>query len=335
MMRARDWFNVGVGVLGWWVVACGGKRESVGELPPGGEAGAPSAPAYCGNDKRDGNESDIDCGGNCRPCPSGATCSRKADCESNVCLRRECQAPSCEDETLNGDESDIDCGGGGSCSRCPTGKFCNLGSDCLSRVCADGVCQAATCDDGVRNGAESDVDCGGSCSPCPYGKKCGQALDCESRVCEEGKCVSCLDEIKNGDETDVDCGGSVCAPCAYGSTCGTGADCVGLGSGCYVRAGGEPNTCVPAHCDDDIQNEDETDVDCGGTCSGCYSGYPCNSGTDCYSGVCNGRFCVKGCDADWLCGDPDGKCIDGACVDCTTAADCRGKNPQCVNGYCY
>jgi hypothetical protein len=42
---------------------------------------------------------------------------RTKDCESGVCWKGFCQAPSCEDGITNGGETGADCGG--SCSACP------------------------------------------------------------------------------------------------------------------------------------------------------------------------------------------------------------------------
>ncbi len=48
-------------------------------------------------------------------------------------------------------------------------------------------------------------------------------------------------------------------------------------------------------CSDGVQNEGETQVDCGGTyCTGqssCADGFTCATNSDCSSGVCNGDSC--------------------------------------------
>jgi alpha-tubulin suppressor-like RCC1 family protein len=73
----------------------------------------------------------------------------------------------------------------------------------------------------------------------------------------------CADGLQNGAETDVDCGGT-CAGCAVGEACGSDSDC---GSGkCDVVL----SECIPAAtCEDGIQNQTETGVDCGGSCDAC------------------------------------------------------------------
>jgi hypothetical protein len=44
-------------------------------------------------------------------------------------------------------------------------------------------------------------------------------------------------------------------------------------------------------CVDDIQNNDETDVDCGGSCHGCNFGEACLDHTDCQGGACTSNLC--------------------------------------------
>ncbi len=48
---------------------------------------------------------------------------------------------------------------------------------------------------------------------CADGKKCTEGSDCASGQCDAATdtCASCSDNIRNGDETDVDCGGQGCA----------------------------------------------------------------------------------------------------------------------------
>lgn len=48
----------------------------------------------------------------------------------------------------------------------------------------------------------------------------------------------------------------------------------------------------PAHCFNGTQDEDETGLDCGGSCGACAGG-SCTSGDECASGVCSGGVCVE------------------------------------------
>jgi hypothetical protein len=126
-------------------------------------------PVHCTNLKWDpgSGETDIDCGGPCRPCFLGYTCAVDSDCLSEVCTQGACQAPTCSDGVQNDKETGIDCGGPTDCPLCPSGQGCRLRSDCQSGVCWEGLCQAPSCTDGWMNGDENGEDCGGPCVPCP------------------------------------------------------------------------------------------------------------------------------------------------------------------------
>lgn len=208
----------------------------------------------CSDGVQNGNETGVDCGGSCAPCPvactdteviinitldnypeetswslvnaggatvaSGGTYGSQAD-GSTVTIT-ECLADGCYDFVINDAYGDgICCSyGNGSYTVTAGGAVVASGGSFTTsettNFCIGGG-PAPTCSDGVQNGDETGVDCGGSCAPC----------------------VSCSDGVQNGDETGVDCGGS-CAPCVS--------------------------------CNDGIQNGDETGVDCGGSCA------PCNTG---------------------------------------------------------
>jgi hypothetical protein len=97
-------------------------------------------PPTCFDGIKNGTETDIDCGGECPPCPDGDDCLVDSDCESGVCDSMICQAPTCEDGVQNGLETDVDCGGP-VCPGCAGGERCDVDSDCESGLCTDGVCE--------------------------------------------------------------------------------------------------------------------------------------------------------------------------------------------------
>ena len=79
------------------------------------------APPSCTDGMRNGDESDVDCGGSCDACGDDARCSADSDCASRVCngAVNQCVAASCSDGVLNGDEVTVDCGGTCGIVLCP------------------------------------------------------------------------------------------------------------------------------------------------------------------------------------------------------------------------
>jgi hypothetical protein len=74
-------------------------------------------------------------------------------------------AASCVDQIQNQGESAVDCGGP-ICAKCDLGKSCVVAGDCQSNTCTGGVCQAApvgTCSDGILNQNEVVTDQCGVC----------------------------------------------------------------------------------------------------------------------------------------------------------------------------
>ena len=253
-------------LVGSLIVAggCGGGGGSpdlgaeLGASLDANRANADLSASTCGNGKKDGRESDVDCGGpDCSPCAVGGACKFGSDCRGGLCIANKCSGPSCTDHVKNGDETDVDCGG--ACPACGTGRACAVTSDCQSALCTNLICAAPGCSDKVKNGTETDVDCGGgACEPCDRGLACATRSDCVSAVCDAStlKCVTCDDSQKNGGESDVDCGGDVCPVCAEAAVCNVDADC-------------KSNRCF------------------GGVCAACVQG------ADCTSGVCQQGTCAK------------------------------------------
>src|SRR5262245_15228177 len=48
----------------------------------------------------------------------------------------------------------------------------------------------------------------------------------------------------------------------------------------------------PAGCTNQVQDDDETDVDCGGSCPACDTAQVCKGAKDCRSGLCVNRACA-------------------------------------------
>lgn len=147
---------------------------------PSGNCHAPPT-STCQDRVRDGNESDVDCGGSCLPCPGGAPCNGNLDCQSQHCIAGVCTAPSCSDGVFDGNETDVDCGGY-RCAPCAAGRTCRKTADCTTGCCT-GTCVVTACNDGRLDGCETDVDCGGPCPQCAVGKRCYGDSDCVSGKC--------------------------------------------------------------------------------------------------------------------------------------------------------
>jgi len=105
-----------------------------------------SAPADpCHDRVRDGDETDVDCGGSCGRCPAAFACLVPGDCQTAACDAGRCRAPSCSDGIVDGFESDLDCGG--NCGGCALGKGCSVEHDCAVGSCS-GVFSNGTCQEG-------------------------------------------------------------------------------------------------------------------------------------------------------------------------------------------
>ncbi len=88
----------------------------------------------CQDRVRDGDETDVDCGGSCAvACAGSQACLSPDDCQSGTCDAGVCAAPSCTDGRKDGFESDLDCGG--NCPGCAAGKRCEFDGDCASMSC--------------------------------------------------------------------------------------------------------------------------------------------------------------------------------------------------------
>ena len=271
------------------------------------------------------------------PCQENTDCSEATECRtaecilsrciySNVdelasctshdggaCFSGICVAPTCDDGIKNTDETDIDCGG--SCQQnCVLGQMCAADFDCQTGVCdaLEGnrcenvdVCgngrveTAEFCDDGNQSPGDG---CGTTCRY-EIGAACALSQQCESGVCdtlESNTCEpanTCGNGVVEGSESCDD--GSVVnldgcnEQCLLelGETCTVHSDCASAQCGPH-------NRCEPTTCGDGIINNDESDVDCGGSCGArCAVGKLCNFYTDCSEFSCAGGLCVvPGCD---------------------------------------
>ncbi len=77
---------------------------------------------HCSDNKKDGDETDVDCGGSCKPCPLGEGCDVNSDCSSGycdkdtyLCAKKETQPPTAK--------------------KLPDGSSCADDSQCESNFC--------------------------------------------------------------------------------------------------------------------------------------------------------------------------------------------------------
>ena len=197
-----------IGPTGQAPVETTGPADEPGSTGHGDESGADESGTSrggpeptCEDATLNGDETDMDCGGSCVPCPRGKGCETDEDCATHVCSAEGlCQPPRCDDNVLNGHESDVDCGG--PCSPCPVGDACSDGHDCESRVCADDVCVPQTCGDGVIQ-----FEYGETCDDMGASPTCD--ADCSLAECGDGvinpEAGETCDEAEESANCDADC----------------------------------------------------------------------------------------------------------------------------------
>ncbi len=91
----------------------------------------------------------------------------------------------------------------------------------------------------------------------------------------------------------------------------------------------------PTHCDNQVRDADETDLDCGGTCSPCALTRSCGGDLDCREGTCIEGTCqAAGCtDRVQNGSETDIDCGGGACKACPDGLACTADG-DCQSGVC-
>ncbi len=100
--------------------------------------------------------------------------------------------------------------------------------------------------------------------------------------------------------------------------------------------GDADNDTMVATCDDDVQNGDESDTDCGGSCDGCVLGSSCGADVDCQSTFCITDECVapaNGCTSATKDGSETDIDCGGSCAKCDAGKSCLGGG-DCLSAVC-
>jgi len=272
--------------------------------------GGPLCPGTCGHDAT--CESSVDCAGGVRM--KGKSASLYTLVEYN-CHPTENVCFACNDNRRSSVEGGTDCGG--ACStECGLDSFCKSDSDCEEGYgCfADGgkkYCRQAndeSCRDNVKNNLETAIDCGGPlCEPCQLRRACVEDRDCkEPYACDQGVCGGC----SYGDDEVCRDGVKSCSKCP----CEIG----------FYRP--TPDSICVTVCDNGkVDEEYESDIDCGGICEACSDGKRCNVATDCTSGICDPVTNQCGGCADGVRNgfESDVDCGGKACSPCSLGQVCR------------
>jgi hypothetical protein len=210
-------------------------------------------------------------------------------------------------------------------------------TECQQPVCQNGYCGVQYTSAGTASTKQTAGDClkvvcDGQGNPSPQpddDDKPDDGNDCTIDGCDQGapfhqpqpKGTACT-QLAGGLCTDS----GACVECLSSSDCPSSGVCTN-------------NKCAAAGCTDKVKNGTETDVDCGGTCSGCAAGKVCGVDADCASKTCASGLCKATCtdvakngaETDVDCGGADcGPCASGKL--CLTGTDCE--TGRCTGGKC-
>jgi beta-glucosidase len=176
-----------------------------------------SATASCTDTVKNGNETDVDCGGSCAAkCANGRTCSINADCQSGSCVTGVCQAPN-----LPPTVSITSPTNGASVVAGSTITIAATAADSDGTVSSVAFLVGAT-QVGQDTTSPYSVSWTVPVAPASYSLT-GRATDnagatTTSAAVGVTATATCSDGVLNGTETGVDCGGS-CPVCQSTSPC--------------------------------------------------------------------------------------------------------------------
>lgn len=304
-------------------------------------------PASCSNGEPDSNETGLDCGGVCDPCPTGEGCVSPDDCVSESCQNEICAAPSCDDGIINGSETDRDCGGG-LCMGCGTGLRCLEPIDCASGLCegpeGEKKCAVSCVEGKAECDGNTDMECETNlftdwmhCGACgavcelPHAEQ-----SCVSGACMIASCIApydnCNATVGDGCETNLETTATDCGMC--------GSECSALNgtpscenAECQIECDEGFADCDPARpgCEQSVEDV----LSCGDCNVECPS--PAGETPFCRDGECGSTPCPAGL------GNCDGEgetCEQDLTSDIANCGRCRGLctvnngTPNCVDEAC-
>ncbi|MFM2154014.1 MAG: hypothetical protein RL199_2449, partial [Pseudomonadota bacterium] len=225
--------------------------------------------------KKNGAETDIDCGGTSGPrCPATLTASTATVASFSCSDDAECRS-----KTGN---SRATCSNG----VCVRPAVCIADSDCLNGLCRDrrkvgkatfGVCNGASGSDGIRNGLETGRDCGCRTRAQAVGED-GAPLT------KDGAPVIAVDPATGEQLCASTASGSRFVRCSLGGGCGVDDDCqtnLCTGGVCALPQ------CVVAASEDAPQESNPREWTCGRNCiQRCANDLRCLGDVDCQSYKC-------------------------------------------------
>lgn len=243
--------------------------------PPTRSAPEPPEPT-CTDGKRNGDETDVDCGGaTCDPCGDAQACRADEDCAQGTCAQGNCrsEAATCDAEK----------------KPWPFQCSCATASDCFSGACTDSLCGAkkvvgtdhyvSSIYEG-RVGERFAFDCAPGVTPASVWGTGIYTLD-------SGVCTAA---VHSGRFTFA-AGGRVVIEIWAGQRSYAASEQNGVSS----RSWGSYQTSFAVlpvtACLDGVLSEGETDIDCGGECGACADGQGCSDAEDCSSGHCVDGTC--------------------------------------------
>jgi len=94
---------------------------------------------------------------------------------------------------------------------------------------------------------------------------------------------------------------------------------------------------IPPSCDNDVKDQNETDIDCGGPCSGCGTNKTCEDNDDCLSANCIAGKCKPipaTCNDGIHNGDETDVDCGGSCSKKCDEGEACDSNSDCVSNYC-